>query len=176
MSTLLPPNATAAERAIEAAIARIGDVPVPIRALWNPSSCPVELLPYLAWAFSVDVWDASWPEYRQRAAIAASFDLHKHKGTRQAVENAVAAIGGSVVLREWFEQSPLGTPGTFQAVIATGGATVTAEFQNQIIDAIERSKPVSRHFSVGVGIDLLEEVSVNCIVRFGTFTRLELEI
>ena len=52
--SLLPHNASPQERAIEAATARLADVPVPLRDLWNPETCPAELLPWLAWAFGVD--------------------------------------------------------------------------------------------------------------------------
>jgi len=64
--SLLPPNATALEHAADAAMARIADVNVPIRDLWNPDLCPEALLPWLAWALSVEPWDADWPVWQQR--------------------------------------------------------------------------------------------------------------
>lgn len=70
-ATLLPPNATKAERAMEAVPARIDDIPASFRDLWNPRTCPINLLPWLAWAVSMDSWDASWPEHTKRARIAA---------------------------------------------------------------------------------------------------------
>jgi phage tail P2-like protein len=172
--TLLPPNATSAERAVDAALARLSDVPVVIRELWNADTCPEPLLPYLAWALSVDVWDAAWPIARKRSAIRSAWSLHRLKGTRKAVSDAVASVGGAVVLREWFEQSPEGVPGTFQAVVAGGGATVTAEYQNQLIAAIERAKPASRHFTVGTGIDMAGAIGMAGVLRAWLFTRLEL--
>ncbi len=54
---------------------------IPLRTLYNPDTCPVHLLPHLAWAWSVDRWDPEWPESVKRAAIKASFYIHKHKGT-----------------------------------------------------------------------------------------------
>ena len=75
--SLLPPNATAAEVAIEAAAARVGAVPVPIRDSWNPATCPAALLPWLGWAFSVDDWDPQWSEERQRAVVAAAVEVHR---------------------------------------------------------------------------------------------------
>ena len=91
--SLLPPNATAAEVAIEAAAARVGAVPVPIRDSWNPATCPAALLPWLGWAFSVDDWDPQWSEERQRAVVAAAVEVHRRKGTRGAVLAALAAAG-----------------------------------------------------------------------------------
>ncbi|TKA96910.1 phage tail protein I, partial [Cereibacter changlensis] len=57
MTSILPPNATKAERAFEAALAALCDLPVPVGQLWSPETCPAALLPWLAWALSVDDWD-----------------------------------------------------------------------------------------------------------------------
>lgn len=104
MSTsLLPPNASSLERALEAVAAeRIEAIEVErLRALWTPADCPAPLLPWLAWALSVDEWDGAWPEATQRAVIAASIDVHRHKGTVAAVRRALAAAGyGDAVVLE----------------------------------------------------------------------------
>ena len=47
--SLLPPNASALERKLEQATLRLGTLPVPLRELWNPDTCPAHLLPWLAW-------------------------------------------------------------------------------------------------------------------------------
>jgi phage tail P2-like protein len=106
---LLPSNSTPAERAIAESIARVSDVPVPIRDTWNPETCPVELLPWLAWTLSVEAWDASWEDFRKRAVIKSAVDTARTKGTRMAVSEALAALGASVVMTEWFELDPPGT-------------------------------------------------------------------
>ena len=67
MNDLLPPSATKQERALALATSRVSDVPLPIRTLWNPDTCPLELLPWLAWALSVDTWDPNWSESIKRA-------------------------------------------------------------------------------------------------------------
>lgn len=91
MSDLFPPNATAQERAISEAIDRT--VPVVVREVWNPDTCPSDLLPWLAWAFSVDEWDSGWSDEVKRAAIAASVSIHRKKGTLWAVRTALENIG-----------------------------------------------------------------------------------
>lgn len=52
--SLLPRNASDLERQAAQALAQIQRVPIPLRQLWNPNTCPAELLPYLAWSLSVD--------------------------------------------------------------------------------------------------------------------------
>nr|DAG46670.1 MAG TPA: tail protein [Caudoviricetes sp.] len=90
--TLLPPNATPLERALAKAGA-MPHSPETIRQLWNHRSCPLSLLPWLAWAWSVDEWDPAWTEEQQRAMVGASVRLHKKKGTAWAVREALLRSG-----------------------------------------------------------------------------------
>lgn len=94
-SVLLPPNSLPLERAIAASGAGIDALPVPIRDLWNPWKCPATVLPWLAWAVSVDDWDVNWGEDAKRQIIADSVTVHRHKGTRGAVRRALTNLLGS---------------------------------------------------------------------------------
>ncbi|MFM2909173.1 phage tail protein I, partial [Klebsiella pneumoniae subsp. ozaenae] len=73
------------EQRAAAACAVISDLTVPLRDLWNPETCPVKFLPYLAWAFSVDRWDENWSEAEKRSVIGEAFWLHQRKGTVAAI-------------------------------------------------------------------------------------------
>ncbi|MDO5606696.1 MAG: phage tail protein I [Paracoccus sp. (in: a-proteobacteria)] len=101
MTSLLPPNSTAAERAIEAATDR--PVAVPVADLWSPERCPSALLPWLAWALSIDNWDADWSDEVKREVIAASVEVHRHKGTVWAMRRAltVAGLGDADIQEGW---------------------------------------------------------------------------
>ncbi|CCO22224.1 phage tail protein I [Maridesulfovibrio hydrothermalis] len=101
--SLLPPNASKLERDFSEVVARIGELHIPIDDLWNPETCPLGLLPYLAWALSVDVWDEDWPEDVKRAVVRESVAIHRIKGTPGAVEKMCAALGYDVRVLEWFE-------------------------------------------------------------------------
>lgn len=98
--SLLPPNATPQERALDLATARVGNVPVMARDMWNPQTCPEALLPWLAWALAVDEWDGNWPVATKRAVIAASAAIHRKKGTPASIKAALAAAGypGATIL------------------------------------------------------------------------------
>lgn len=94
MSDLLAPNASALERAVGKSGAGISNLPTPARHVRNPVTCPTNLLPFLAWELSVDEWNPGWGEDVKRAVIAASINIHRHKGTLGAVRRALAAIFG----------------------------------------------------------------------------------
>lgn len=118
-SDLLPPSATAAERALAQSATGYGDLPVILRQLWHPDTCPVPFLPYLAYSFSVDDWDEQWSEAIKRQVVKEALYQHRIKGSLKAVENAVAGFGAIASISEWWQQTPPGEPHTFGVTIST---------------------------------------------------------
>jgi len=100
--TLLPPNATATERALARVVGRttVLSVGPKYRALWSPQTCPAGILPWLAWSLHVDEWDSNWTEQQKRDVIEASVAVHKTKGTIGALKRALAALGYEVTVDE----------------------------------------------------------------------------
>ena len=150
---LLPGNATELERLAAQALAQIERVPVPLRDLWNPDACPVALLPYLAWAFSVDRWSQAWPESAKRNAIKAAYFIHSSKGTIGALRRVVEPLGYLIEVREWWEELPLGVPGTFRLLIGALDTGITEAMYQELTWLIDDAKPLSRHL-VGLAISL----------------------
>lgn len=150
---LLPANATELERHAAQALAEIERVPVPLRTLWNPDTCPVELLPYLAWAFSVDRWSQAWPESAKRAAIRAAYYVHAHKGTIGALRRVVEPLGYLIEVYEWFEEVPAGTPGTFRLLVGVLDTGITDQMYQELTWLIDDAKPLTRHL-IGLAISL----------------------
>lgn len=140
-TTLLPPNATPQERALDLSTARLGQVAVGIRTLWDADNCPVALLPWLAWALSVDVWDPAWSEIEKRQAVRDSVSIHRRKGTKGALSTALAPYAAQII--EWFEDSPVGDPYTFVVDVAAESEAQLAT----IIAIIERVKNARSHYS-----------------------------
>ncbi|EJW4415631.1 phage tail protein I [Escherichia coli] len=93
-SRLLPTGSSPLEVAAAKACAEIEKTPVRIRELWNPDTCPANLLPWLAWAFSVDRWDEKWPEATKRAVIRDAYFIHCHKGTITGVKPRILGVPG----------------------------------------------------------------------------------
>ena len=177
MSSLLPPNASPVERAIESVTARMAEVPVPLRALWNPDTCPAPLLPWLAWALSIDAWKAYWPESVKRQRLRAAFEIQRRKGTAESVRKVVQAFGGAVQLREWFQRDPPGPPHTFEMVLTlmgTGGEVATAQYVDDVIAEVARTKPVRSHFTFTQGVQALGAIGIAAVARPAIYRRLPL--
>ncbi|AZD34658.1 Phage tail fiber [Pseudomonas chlororaphis subsp. aurantiaca] len=155
MSTqpLLPSNSTPLERQAALALAQIQRVPIPLRQLWNPDICPLELLPYLAWAFSVDRWDSRWPEAAKRGAIRSSHYIHSRKGTIGALRRVVEPLGYLIETLEWWQTIPMGVPGTFAIKVGVLETGITEEMYEELTWLIDDARPVTRHLT-GLAISL----------------------
>lgn len=156
MSQLLPPNRTALES--RAADALVIAPSVPLRTLWNPQTCPAHLLPFLAWAYSVDHWSSDWSETVKRRVIGAAFNVHRVKGTRSAIDRALAALGVDVTITEWFEATPNLARGTFDATLYVNDnltpdepAFLNATLYEQLRATIESTKNARSHYTFKVG-------------------------
>ena len=144
-NTLLPPSASAWMRSADAATAKLSGITVAIRTLWTPTACPVDLLPYLAWALSVDRWDKDWPAARKIAAIQRSYWLHRRKGTRGAVRRVIEDMGFSATFAEWFDVGD--EPGTFRLEVDVNEVGLTPKTLDELNRLIGDAKPVSRHLA-----------------------------
>lgn len=68
-------------------------LPVPMRPLWNADTCPLSLLPWLAWAWRVEEWDETWSEFQKRQAVKDALMIHRRKGTLWAIKRVLANHG-----------------------------------------------------------------------------------
>ena len=146
---ILPRNAGPIERAVLAAeLARIALVdPTVIVTIWNPTTCPALLLPWLAQGVSVDVWSDAWPEATKRAVIAASPIVHRLKGTLGAVRRALAAFDLESRIVEWWQEDA--RRGTFRVelIYRNGGPVFDPVVQGHAIQSVAAAKPKSRVFT-----------------------------
>ncbi|MGL4508398.1 MAG: phage tail protein I [Aeromonas sobria] len=152
---LLPFQSSELEKELDIALSHIETVEIPIRDLWDPWKCPIQALPYLAWAVNVGSWSARWSERVKRQVVAASLDLHRVRGTRPAVEKALQSLDVRCEIVEWFEQPALKmTPGTFRvtAHVSTRGEgrAIDPAFTEEIRDAVDSAKPASRPYVLSV--------------------------
>lgn len=151
--SLLPANASRLEHLAAQALAQIQRVPIPLRELYNPDTCPEKLLPYLAWTFSVDRWDSRWPVRAKRAAIRSAYFIHSRKGTLGALRRIVEPLGFDVTFTEWWETTPESVPGTFRVELGIQDSGITGATYIEIAALIDDAKPVSRHLT-GLTISL----------------------
>ncbi|EFB6438277.1 TPA: phage tail protein I, partial [Escherichia coli] len=136
-SRLLPTGSSPLEVAAAKACAEIEKTPVSIRELWNPDTCPANLLPWLAWSFSVDRWDDKWPEATKRAVIRDAYFIHCHKGTTGEPKAPTPAAGNNT--------TRIATTAFVQAAITAliNGAPATLDTLKEIAVAINNDPKFS---------------------------------
>lgn len=175
-NSLLPVGSSSLEHAVEASTARVVDFEMPLSSLWNPNTLPENGLPWLAWALSVDDWQSHWPESVKRDVVAASPGIHRMKGTAGAVRRALKNLGASVELKEWWQTG--GEPYTAEMVAYAGvnldpqnNTLLTPKMQQQLFDAVMRTKPARSQIDFKIGVAMTEEVSLASAVTSVCFHR-----
>lgn len=177
--TLLPPNATPLEVALDRATARIGAIDAPVATLFNPATILAEWLPWLGFGLSVDSWDANWTEAEKRAAVAGSIALHRIKGTRRSVEIVLAHFDALAHVVEWHEANPRAVPHTFEIILpmvtapgsAPGGTRSSAAFAEAIIREIARVQPLREHLTLVQTILTTGTIGIVATGRPATYQR-----
>lgn len=146
---ILPPSAGKIELAVlTAEIARMVLIdPDIISTIWNPWKCPLQLLPFLAHAVSVDVWSNEWTEEQKRKVIAASPLVHRLKGTFGAINHALKAFEIDSKIIEWWQDDA--RRGTFriEMLYYDGGPIFNSKLQQSAIQSVIAAKPKSRLFT-----------------------------
>jgi len=175
MPSLLPPNATRLERALEDVQRRIDALPVPVRDVWNPDRCPAHLLPWLAWALDVEHYRADWPEHVQRQAIAASWRAHAVMGTKASLVRAFAALGVRVELTEWWQT---GAPAhTFEVLawvnenLTANGPVLDARMIGWMRHVLDEYKPARSHYTFRVGIAMANRLRAGAAMDAAAISR-----
>ncbi|MDH5179769.1 MAG: phage tail protein I [Gammaproteobacteria bacterium] len=164
-SILLPVNATKLERNLVDTTDRMSKVPVPLDTLWNPDTCPDVLLPWLAWAMSVDEWDETWSITDKRAVIKNSINVHRRKGTIGALKDALAALKMDLEVIEWFQEIPPADAYTFAVNVYLNSRTMALEDQLKIFKIVSAYKNARSQLSfLHIHQNLVEPVPVLCAV------------
>lgn len=167
-SQLLPPNRTPLESALAQA-AGFAVVPRVIATLWDADACPAPLLPWLAWALSVDEWDDGWSETQQRATIKGSIALHRRKGTPWAVRQALARIG--LTLTELVESPDGAHWAEFDLDITVEDRPITEALHAQLLRMLAAYKPARSHLRyLLVALGTTATVHAGCVVLSGEVT------
>jgi len=83
--------------------------------------------------------------------------------------------GANIALREWFEQTPRGLPGTFDVVLTVSGRNgeaPTAALVADVIAEIDRTKPVRAHYTFTQGFSMQGTQRIAAAVRSALYRRL----
>lgn len=139
---LLPPNSTPQERALSATVSSAVDMPIPVRDAWNPDTCPAQLLPWLAWAFSVDEWQDGWTVEEQRAVIRNALFIHQHKGTLAALKRAVEPLGYIIQITEYRQAKDTTAPFSFALDVAVTDKGINETIYQQLEKLVNAYKNV----------------------------------
>jgi phage tail P2-like protein len=173
--TLLPPNSTDLEEALDLVVAqRIEALRAEFARRLDPDECSPSDLTYLSEVAEVFVWDEAWPDERKRAAIKNTMYLRTIRGTIGAVKKGLIAleVEGDVV--PWWKDEENIKNGTFEVFawandnIASGNPVLSAEKFALIRDVVDALKPLKSRYAIRIGIKFetsIAVVPVMCVTK-----------
>lgn len=163
--SLLPRTSSKLERALEQACAdRCEAMGLNIQELYDADRCPLELLPFLAWAFQAPSWSATWTELQKRQAIKDAVIINRRKGTGWAVRMALGTANITAELIEWWQEAPKAQPYTFTTRVWLNNQlpSVFAEISafKRLVDIVEEYKNVRSSFEVRIGAKFTQPLAL----------------
>lgn len=117
---------------------------------------PEALLDILAYDFKVDWWDRNYSIEEKRRTLKGSWYVHKHLGTKAAVETAIRAIYPLTTVEEWFEYG--GEPYHFRLNIDITSDSGDMARQRRVLERLNFYKNLRSH-NDGVRYFLMPEKS-----------------
>ncbi|MBZ3661982.1 phage tail protein I [Pseudomonas monteilii] len=153
--SLLPHNATPLERALEAA-GDLGLDPDIIRGVADSARCPPNFLPWLAWAWKVEGWEAAYTDDQRRELIREAIPVHKTKGTVGAIRRVLKAVRVNADYKEWRE-IPNAAPYTFQVTAWANenrpgeGSIISPQLEERLRALVDATKNERSHYTFRLG-------------------------
>ncbi|MFK7827912.1 MAG: phage tail protein I [Oligoflexales bacterium] len=152
MKSLLPPNSTPFERALEEALYSSTALDVGFNELYNYQTCAKEHLSYLAWTLGVEIWgdDSRMSEQQKRELIKEYIGIRTLRGTKAAIEKAYGILGVKVTIEEnprrKNEDGSLGDPLPYKFRLKIKGQSISERFRSEIMRMTDLLKPLRTEY------------------------------
>ena len=142
--SLLPINASQLLKDLENSSLKATSLEALNRYVTNPDLAPDNILPWLAWAVSVDDWSDNWSLVVKKNVIKASINVHKKKGTIGALRSALEAFNyENITVEEWFNYG--GDPHFFRVFFDVTEPGFDVGILPQVQKVIDNTKNVRSH-------------------------------
>ena len=169
-NSLLPPQASPLERALEAVHAdRMDGLAAEglevLATVRDPLRCPEAFLPLLAWEYDTQPYDPGWPEATRREAIRGSIDDWRIRGTRGAVEQILNRNGALFDLVENFGAEH------HSAKLSILNTATLANVLLPIVDQLDAVKRLSVHLQITFHAGACVDIAVAAAALVATSVR-----
>ena len=140
------PNMQALAAAVSAGLEKLAGEPRLAQIYTRIDEMDETMLDILAADFKVDWWRPEADLEEKRNALKSSWYIHKHLGTKSAIETAVADYMGSGKVEEWFEYG--GRPHHFRVASENNTAIITNyDAFMAVLKVVQRCSSVLDHIT-----------------------------
>ena len=159
-TTLLPANASELLKDLENTTLRSTTLEALNKDILNPDLAPDVILPWLAFAVSVDDWSDNWTEEIKRNVIRSSIEVHKKKGTIGALRKALESFNyENITVEEWFDYG--GAPYFFRVFFDVKEPGFDVDILPEVLRVINNTKNIRSHLESLKAFLSAESVQIN---------------
>ena len=175
--SLLPINVSKLLKDLEKSGSRLFALGAKNKDVFDIDKLAIDILPWLAWSFSVDSWNDDWSELVKRAMVKNSIAVHRIKGTKKALKHALEIIGVCAEIEEWWETEPRMAAHSFNITAYLNDnfnhqLIINLATQQKLINLINNVKPVRAHFNFKLGVRFINKISYATILQNRQFINL----
>lgn len=131
-------------------------------------------LDHMAVQFDIATWRSDWPEETKRKILLSNYRLKRMMGSVAAVKMALASMGVTLKLTEWWQTSPKGTPHTFTVTAVASGSgsgSLNKDEQQDLISMLDESKPFRSHYKLAIVSALRANMTASANFRHVVYGR-----
>ena len=135
-------------------INRILQVRVENALVYDIDAVDATALPLLLEQFSAEEFTIpGMSEGQTRQLIWDSISIHKHKGTRWAIQHALGIVGAKASISEWWESSRPGQLHTFRIGFYADENPQVGDpiWHERMLQIVQAAKPVRSALAIGIG-------------------------
>ena len=167
MYSILPKNASYLELSLEKTVSKFLEPKTFLKksfddiflSLWDYRSCDESLLPYLAWALGVEIWNDGMSLSQKRQIIKTYLKIRKLRGTVWGLHLAFEALGVDARIKE---NASADDPYFFK--LSVSGA-IDPKLKDQLYEIIDILKPLRTHYVLDYSINLESKTAVFGMIR-----------
>jgi len=173
--SLLTPNSTKLEIALEKSLSRSTQIDVEIDRLWNVDTMHEDFLPYLAWSVGCDIWSTNMNLEEKKILIKEYLTIRALKGTKAAIEKAYKVLG----LRAEIIENPLdinGQPMAFKFLLRIVGQRISPNYLAEIRRMTDSLKPLKTYYDIEIEIDFSIKNQIASVLKATNIARFNFEV
>ena len=179
MDSLLPPNSSRLEQALEKVLINNIELENKIADIYDINEVDKDFLSYLAWAMGVEIWSKDIKPEDKRKLVQDFLTIRAMRGTKAAIEKAYDLIGlEAEIIENPIGDLPDGSKGPlpYYFKLKIKGVNISNKFRAEIMRLTDLLKPIRSKYFFDISYSFDGGMHIGVIGRITNIFRKKAEL